>query len=72
MRYDERTALLVVDVQNDFADPEGSLYVAGGEAVVPFVNDQIAIEGIHLSLCKMYDDILHNLIRVLRKFPPLC
>ncbi len=30
-RYDGKTALLVVDMQNDFADPEGSLYVAGGE-----------------------------------------
>ncbi len=36
--YDERTALLVVDVQNDFADPAGSLYVAGGEEVVPLLN----------------------------------
>ncbi len=42
MRYDERTALLVVDVQNDFADPDGSLYVPGGEEVVAFVNDEIA------------------------------
>ncbi len=33
--YDARTALLVVDVQNDFADPKGSLSVRGGEAVVP-------------------------------------
>ena len=32
--YDSATALLVVDVQNDFADPKGSLYVAGGEKVV--------------------------------------
>lgn len=40
--YEDRTALLVVDVQNDFADPNGALYVPGGEAVVPFVNDQIA------------------------------
>jgi nicotinamidase/pyrazinamidase len=31
----------VVDVQNDFADPEGSLYVSEGELVVPFVNRQI-------------------------------
>ena len=31
--YDERTALVVVDVQNDFADPAGSLYVSGGEEV---------------------------------------
>lgn len=31
-------ALVVVDVQNDFADPEGSLSVGGGEAVVDAVN----------------------------------
>lgn len=40
--YDARTALLVVDMQNDFADPEGSLYVGGGDAVVPRVNEEIA------------------------------
>jgi nicotinamidase/pyrazinamidase len=37
-RYDERTALVVVDLQNDFADPAGSLSVAGGDAVVPMAN----------------------------------
>ena len=31
------TALVVVDLQNDFADPAGSLSVTGGDAVVPFV-----------------------------------
>ncbi len=40
--YDDRTALLVVDVQNDFADPSGSLYVHEGEQVVPVVNAEIA------------------------------
>ena len=40
--YDRGTALIVVDVQNDFADPNGSLYVAGGEAVVPVANAEIA------------------------------
>ena len=40
-RYDRRTALLVVDVQNDFADPAGSLYVASGEEVVPRANAEI-------------------------------
>ncbi|MGH9134279.1 MAG: isochorismatase family protein [Ilumatobacteraceae bacterium] len=40
--YDASTALVVVDVQNDFADPHGSLTVPGGEAVVTAVNDQIA------------------------------
>jgi nicotinamidase/pyrazinamidase len=41
-RYDPTTALVVVDVQNDFADPAGGLYVGGGDAVVPLVNEQIA------------------------------
>ena len=36
--YNERTALLVTDVQNDFTDPAGSLAVAGGEAIIPAVN----------------------------------
>jgi len=39
--YDDRTALLVVDVQNDFADPTGSLSVAGGEDVVVAANREI-------------------------------
>ena len=39
--YDAGTALLVVDVQNDFADPDGNLYVAGGDAIVPRVNAEI-------------------------------
>ena len=41
-RYDAQTALLVVDVQNDFADPAGSLSVMGGAAVVPVLNDEAA------------------------------
>jgi nicotinamidase/pyrazinamidase len=40
-RYGPGTALLIVDVQNDFADPRGSLYVKGGEEVVPIVNREI-------------------------------
>jgi nicotinamidase/pyrazinamidase len=40
--WDPRTALIVVDVQNDFADPAGSLSVAGGAAIIPRVNAQIA------------------------------
>ncbi len=40
-QYDPQTALVVVDVQNDFADPGGSLYVHGGEQVVPVVNREI-------------------------------
>ena len=41
-RYDPRTALIVVDVQNDFADPAGGLSVAGGDTIVPTVNAEIA------------------------------
>jgi nicotinamidase/pyrazinamidase len=39
--FDPTTALIVVDVQNDFADPAGSLYVKDGERVVPTINDAI-------------------------------
>jgi len=42
MEYDSTTALIVVDVQNDFADPDGSLFVAGGDELIDFVNSQIA------------------------------
>lgn len=40
--YDDTTALIVVDVQNDFADPSGSLYVNEGDRVVPIVNEEIS------------------------------
>ena len=40
-RYDPATALIVVDVQNDFAEPAGSLYVNGGEQVVPIVASEV-------------------------------
>jgi nicotinamidase/pyrazinamidase len=39
--YAPTTALVVVDCQNDFADPAGSLYVQGGEAVVAACNAEI-------------------------------
>lgn len=41
VQYDDKTALIVVDVQNDFADSRGSLYVAQGEDVVPVANREI-------------------------------
>lgn len=41
MEYSSATALIVVDVQNDFADPEGALAVAGGASAIPFINEQI-------------------------------
>jgi len=39
--YDPQTALIVVDVQNDFASRDGSLYVREGEQVVPVINEEI-------------------------------
>jgi nicotinamidase/pyrazinamidase len=39
--FDGKTALVVVDVQNDFADPGGSLAVAGAEGVVQAVNREV-------------------------------
>ena len=41
-RYHPATALVVVDVQNDFADLAGSLSVAGGGAIIPTINAEIA------------------------------
>jgi nicotinamidase/pyrazinamidase len=42
-RYDADTALLVIDVQNDFADPNGSLYVRGADVVIARINTEIAM-----------------------------
>src|SRR6266542_2541604 len=39
--YDPKAALIVVDVQNDFADPTGNLYVQGGPEMVPLINAEI-------------------------------
>ncbi len=41
-RFDARSALIVVDLQNDFADPRGSLAVGGADRVVAAVNELIA------------------------------
>lgn len=40
-RYSPDAALVVVDVQNDFADPAGGLSVAGGKAIIATVNSEI-------------------------------
>jgi nicotinamidase/pyrazinamidase len=42
VQYDASPALLVVDIQNDFAHPSGGLSVAGGEEVVPIANRDAA------------------------------
>jgi nicotinamidase/pyrazinamidase len=40
--YNASTALIVVDVQNDFADPNGSLYVREGDQTPRVINREIA------------------------------
>jgi len=40
--YEAGTALVAVDVQNDFADPAGSLAVDGAGAILPILNEEIA------------------------------
>jgi nicotinamidase/pyrazinamidase len=40
--YDTHTALVIVDVQNDFADPDGSLFVREADAVVRVANREAA------------------------------
>jgi nicotinamidase/pyrazinamidase len=40
-RYDRRTALVIVDLQNDFADAAGGLAVHGGANLVPIINAEI-------------------------------
>jgi len=42
-RYGPDTALIIVDVQNDFADPAGSLSVTGGAAIVPTIDREIEV-----------------------------
>jgi nicotinamidase/pyrazinamidase len=41
-RYNPATALVVVDVQNDFADRAGGLAVKGGAEIVPTVNGEVS------------------------------
>jgi nicotinamidase/pyrazinamidase len=41
--FNLRTALLVVDLQNDFADPRGSLYVRGASEVIDRANANVRL-----------------------------
>ena len=50
-RYDDRTALVVVDMQNDFAAPDGSLSVRGGADVLGVVNAEITHARTAGALC---------------------
>jgi nicotinamidase/pyrazinamidase len=43
LRYHHGVALIVTDVQNDFADPAGSLSVRGGAEIIPTINREIEL-----------------------------
>src|SRR5439155_23426661 len=56
LAFDPSVALVVVDVQNDFADPAGSLSVRGGEEVVRAVNRLIvAARAAHAAVAYTQD-----------------
>lgn len=42
----EQTALIIVDVQNDFLPPDGSLAVPGGREVIPAIKSLLDDEGV--------------------------
>jgi len=42
LEYQPGTALIVVDVQNDFADPKGSLAVGGAGPIIGVINREVA------------------------------
>ena len=56
MRYGRGVALLVVDVQNDFMDPRGTLAVAGAPSIVPVINREIALAHANGSLVAYSQD----------------
>ncbi|KIV97359.1 hypothetical protein, variant [Exophiala mesophila] len=47
---DFKPALVVVDVQNDFCPPDGSLAVAGGRDIIPLINKLLASDKIALKV----------------------
>jgi len=55
-RYRPGVALVIVDVQNDFADPKGSLSVRGAPAVIPVINAQAALARRHGALVVLTQD----------------
>jgi nicotinamidase/pyrazinamidase len=56
--FDSSIALIVVDVQNDFAHPDGSLYVSGAEQVIAEVNE-LVIAGTEAGATVFYTQDWH-------------
>jgi nicotinamidase/pyrazinamidase len=56
LRYRPGVALIIVDVQNDFADPKGSLSVRGAPEVIPLINHEAALARSNGSLLVLTQD----------------
>jgi nicotinamidase/pyrazinamidase len=56
LRYRPGVALIIVDVQNDFADPKGSLSVTGALDAIPVINAQLALARGHGALVVLTQD----------------
>ena len=48
MTFDARTALIVVDMQNDFVDPNGTLHVTGAEDIIAAAVEAMREAGVTL------------------------
>lgn len=66
------SALVVVDVQNDFADKLGSLYVQGGEQIVPLVNELAHRYAMYTQPCFCTADKHPERTPHFQKWPPHC
>lgn len=67
--------LLLVDLQNDFILPEGSLYVQGGDELVDQIIsliNQFDRCGANIILTRDYHPINHHSFRPMGLFPPHC
>ena len=56
LRYRPGVALVIVDVQNDFADPRGSLAVRGAADVIPVINGEAALARSNHALVVLTQD----------------
>lgn len=70
--YDPSTALIVVDVQNDFADPAGSLFVRGAEEIIPIINRELAYAANEGGLVAYTQDWHPPETPHFRRWPPHC
>lgn len=57
--FTERSALLIVDMINDFVDPEGSLFVPGAAKIIPYISS-LAREARERGIPVIYANDVHS------------